>query len=241
MWIDAVRKISEEFRTKLEAPLILSALLYAMAYCSQGTGHDAQYRDAKDASSLKDIPTYRRRSLTGYFIRKFDRASDSLPTEKPSFEHKITALDFTEQLATLPKCTVYADPPYCFVHYSRFYHALETLALYDYPEIQEQGGEVVKGRYREVRHQSPFSIQSQVLGAFHAMFKGVAKSQSNLVLSYANTGMITLKELLELMRKEMLGYQIDSIEVHYDHMTMGRKGDHKRQVREYLITAKLMK
>lgn len=58
---------------------------------------------------------------------------------------------------------------------------------------------------------------------------------------YSRTRIITLKDLLELMRKEMLGYQIESIEVHYDHMTMGRKGDHKREVRVYLITAKLMK
>ena len=215
--------------------------MYAMAYCSQGTGHYAQYRDAKDASSLKDILIYRRRSLTDYFIRKFDQAVAALPAEEPTLKHEITALDFTERLASLPKCTVYADPPYCFVHYSRFYHAIETLALYDYPEIQERGGEVVKGRYREGRHQSPFSIRTKVPGAFRAMFEGVAKSQSNLVLSYSNTGMISLENLLELIRETMLGYEIELTEVDYDHMTMGRKRDRAREVKECFITAKLKK
>ena len=126
LWIDAVKKFADDRKDEPEHAVILASLMYAMAYCSQGTGHFAQYRDAKDESSLRDILIYRRRSLPDYFV-----------------------------------------------HYSRFYHALETLVLYDYPTIQPKGEGLVKGRYREGRHQSPFSIRSQVRGAFEGLFQGI--------------------------------------------------------------------
>lgn len=238
LWIDSLRKVYQENRTLSEAPLILSSLMYAMAYCSQGTGHYAQYRDAKDESSLKDILIYRRRSLPDYFIRKFNMSLENLPSKPTSLNHQITSLDYRERLDTLPQSTIYADPPYCFVHYSRFYHALETLVLYDYPEIQQRNGTHVKGRYREERHQSPFSIRTQVPTAFEELFQGVKTSKSNLVLSYANTGIISLDELLSLAKKSLQGYQLDSQEIDYRHKTMGRKNDHDRQVKECIITAK---
>ncbi|MDB4435912.1 DNA adenine methylase [Akkermansiaceae bacterium] len=238
LWIDSLRKVYQENSTLSEAPLILSSLMYAMAYCSQGTGHYAQYRDAKNESSLKDILIYRRRSLPDYFIRKFNKSLENIPSKPTSLNHQITSLDYRERLDTLPESTVYADPPYCFVHYSRFYHALETLVLYDYPEIQQRNGTHVKGRYREERHQSPFSIRTQVPTAFEELFQGVKTSKSNLVLSYANTGMISLDELLSLAKKSLQGYQLDSQEIDYRHKTMGRKNDHDRQVKECFITAK---
>ncbi|MGJ8697579.1 MAG: DNA adenine methylase [Verrucomicrobiaceae bacterium] len=237
LWIDALRQVYEVRKGEPCASLILSSLMYAMAYCSQGTGHFAQYRDAKNASSLKDILIYRRRSLPEYFARKFDAVFGGLPSEAPVYQHEITRLDFAERLGSLPECTVYADPPYCFVHYSRFYHALETVVLYDYPELQQKSGATVKGRYREGRHQSPFSIRSQVAGAFEALFEGVRKSGSSLVLSYSNTGMIELEELLKIAGGTLAGYRIDYEEIDYDHKTMGRKGDSSREVKECLISA----
>lgn len=238
LWIDSLRKVYQENKILSEAPLILSSLMYAMAYSSQGTGHYAQYRDAKDESSLKDILLYRRRSLPDYFIRKFNQSLVNLPSKSTSLNHQITSLDYRKRLDTLPESTVYADPPYCFVHYSRFYHALETLVLYDYPEIQQRNGTHVKGRYREERHQSPFSIRSQVSMAFEELFQGVKKSHSNLVLSYASTGMISLDDLLLLAKKSLQSYQLDYQEIDYRHKTMGRKNIADREVKECLITAK---
>jgi adenine-specific DNA-methyltransferase len=237
LWIDALREVAERYRSKPIYPAIMSSLMFAMAYASQGTGHYAQYRDAKTNSSHKDILIYRKRSIAQYFQRKYNDVLNYIPDLPVVAPHQSTALDFKDCLRNFGGGTVYADPPYCFVHYSRFYHALETLVLYDFPKLQVQKGKVVKGRYREERHQSPFCIQSKVRGAFEDLFDGVKASGSSLVLSYSNTGMISLDELLEIGRKVLPNRKIEVLTTDHEHMTMGRKEDRQRSVKEGLLLA----
>lgn len=235
LWIDALRQIAERYKGTEFFDVIVSCLMFAMAYTSQGTGHYAQFRDAKTSTSLDDILIYRKRSLTSYFRRKYDEVINWLPKNKPILEHKTTALDYTDCLAQLDGGTVYADPPYCFVHYSRFYHAIETLVLYDYPELQVKGGKVVKGRYRENRHQSPFCIKTQVPTAFENLFKGVQKSGANLVMSYSNTGMISVEEVEEIATKVFKNRKKELLFTNHQHMTLGRLKDRHREVEECLL------
>jgi len=244
IWIDAIKEIADEYKfskriNNSEYQFILSCLMHAMAYCSQGTGHYAQYRDAKTDSSMKDINIYRQKSIKDYFVRKFTSLLEWNINNVKKKQNKIWTLDYKQCLKKLPKCTVYADPPYAFVHYSRFYHAMETLVKYDYPKLQVKNGVLVKGRYREDRHQSPFCIKTQVKGAFTDMFEGVTYSKSNLVLSYSNTAMLELWDLLALAR-DVFGneYEIWAEDTEHSHMTMGRSKDRSRAVKEALIMAK---
>jgi adenine-specific DNA-methyltransferase len=238
VWIDAIRQVAEGYRHQACYALIISTLMYAMAYTSQGTGHYAQYRDAKTDSSMKDISIYRRRDVSYYFRKKFESVLAQLGTERNPFPHKVTSLDYRDCLRQFSGGTVYADPPYCFVHYSRFYHAIETLALYDYPKLQNKNGTVVKGRYRENRHQSPFCIRTQVREAFSEMFAGVRATGSNLVLSYSNTGMITIDEIHELARQHFPERELELLLTNHQHMTLGRQYDRHRDVEECLLLVK---
>lgn len=235
LWIDAIRQIAEEYKNKPYYPVILSSLMFSMAYASQGTGHYAQYRDAKTQSSLRDIIIYRTRSIKDYFVRKYEEVVAYIPKTKILIPHKSTALDYRDCLKSFEGGTVYADPPYCFVHYSRFYHTLETLVLYDFPTLQIQKGSIVKGRYRENRHQSPFCIKTQVHGAFIDLFKGIKQSNSNMVLSYSNTGMITIDELHEISKAVLPDKRIELLTIDHQHMTLGRKEDRQREVKECLL------
>ncbi|UYM18079.1 DNA adenine methylase [Endozoicomonas euniceicola] len=239
IWIDAFREVADEYKGKPVYPVILTSLMYAMAYTSQGTGHYAQYRDAKNIKSMKDIMIYRRRDLTHYFVRKYNDALIDIPATKTNQKHITTSLDFVDCLKSFVGGTVYADPPYCFVHYSRFYHAIETLVKYDYPELQIKGGKLVKGRYREGRHQSPFCIRTKVSKAFRDMFEGVKSTKSNLVLSYSKNGMIDM-DTVEALAVEVFGkdYTLDMVSTDYKHMTLGRQGDRHRDVEECLVLAK---
>ena len=102
-----------------------------------------------------------------------------------------------------------------------------------------KAGKLVKGRYREDRHQSPFCIRTQVKGAFTALFDGVKDSGSDLLLSYSNTGMIEIEELIDLAHQELgNSYKVWVENTDHDHMTMGRKQDRTRAVEESLIIAK---
>jgi adenine-specific DNA methylase len=133
-------------------------------------------------------------------------------------------MDFREALAE-PKLrfeVVYADPPYTRDHYSRYYHALETMCLRDNPVISTAtiGGKVVlsRGLYREERHQSPFCIKSQAPEAFDALCKAVARRGSALVLSYSpfdhsrgERPRVTSVELIErVARQYFRAVEIDS-------------------------------
>jgi len=235
LWIDALREVAERYKENSYFSVILSSLMFAMAYVSQGTGHYAQYRDAKTESSLSDILIYRRRSIVDYFERKYNEIIKSLPTSKPLFKHSATSLDFRNCLDTFQGGVVYADPPYCFVHYSRFYHAIETLILYDYPELQIQKNKIVKGRYRVERHQSPFCIKTKVKSAFEDLFWGVKKSGSNLAMSYSNTGMISIAEIEKMSASIFSDKKIELLTTDHQHMTLGRQNDRHRNVKECLL------
>jgi len=238
LWIDALREVAEKYRHHPVYEIIIASLMFAMAYCSQGTGHYAQYRDAISVSSMKDILIYRKRNIIQYFRRKYLEALSYLTTEPPKYEFCATAKDFADCLESFSGGVIYADPPYCFVHYSRFYHALETLVLYDYPELQVRGDSVVKGRYRIDRHQSPFCIASKVEGAFVDLFSGVSNSDSRLVLSYSDTGMIKLDRMVEIASSIFSGRKLELLTMDHQHMTLGRTGLRHRDVKECLLLIK---
>lgn len=237
-WIDAFREVAERYKQHPIYDVILASLMFAMAYCSQGTGHYAQYRDANSNSSMNDILLYRKRDIVKYFIRKYEETLISLNESAPDHDFGATAKDFVDSLEGFSGGVVYADPPYCFVHYSRFYHALETLVLYDYPELQVRGNSVVKGRYRVDRHQSPFCIASKVEKAFLDLFSGVRASDSGLVLSYSNTGMIELEKMVEIATSVFPSKKLELLTMDHQHMTLGRTGLRHRDVKECLLLVK---
>ncbi|MDQ2088237.1 DNA adenine methylase [Herbivorax sp. ANBcel31] len=232
LWIDAFRFVADKYLYTPIFYIILSSLMFAMSYNSQSTGHYAQYRDATSQSSMDDIAIYRKKSILPFFIKKFKELQSFLGKNK--LGHSIVSMDFSDCLDIIkPNSIIYADPPYCFVHYSRFYHALETLIRYDYPKI------MFKGRYRSDRHQSPFCIKTKVENAFKLMFSKINDKNSNLVLSYSNTGMISLETLLDIANKYLNdNYNIEVLYQEHQHSTMGRKNDKSRNVQESLLMAK---
>lgn len=231
LWIDALRKVALEYVNTPIYYSVLASLMHAMAYNAQSTGHYAQYRDATNEASMGDIVIYRQREILPYFIKKMEELKKSLGRNKHT--HVISSLDYRDCLDSLEEGTlVYADPPYAFVHYSRFYHALETLVKYDFPDV------AFKGRYRNDRHQSPFCRRTEVKFAFEELFKKVAEKKSKLVLSYSNTGMISLDQIVQIGKRELgEDYEIRIKELDYYHSTMGRSDDKLKEVKEYLVVA----
>lgn len=235
VWIDAIASVANEkpYKESFLYPVILGSLMFAMAYCSQSTGHYAQYRGlTKD--NMQDVLFYRRKEILPLFEQKFEALKGHFNgASNTDFNHEVSTTGFLEAIENSEAGSLYyADPPYQFVHYSRFYHALETLTRYDYPEVR------FKGRYRQDRHQSPFCIRTQVKKAFDQMFKAIYAKEGTLVLSYSNSGMITYDEIIALASNRFKNYTIESEELDYEHSTMGRQGDKSREVKEYLIVCR---
>ena len=111
--------------------------------------------------------------------------------QRGDHDHRILKSDYLAALEShcADATVIYADPPYTRDHYSRFYHALETICLGDDPEISTTkiGGRLrlSRGLYRSDRHQSPFCIRSQAPSAFEALFAMVSAHNKPLVLSYS--------------------------------------------------------
>jgi len=232
VWIDSIRAVAEGYIGKPEYYPILSSLIYAMSYVAQSTGHYAQYRDAISESSMRDILIYRNREIWPYFEKKFNELILSLNGN--ALEFKATSRDYLDCIRIIEENSiVYADPPYQSVHYSRFYHILETLVRYDYPKVQ------YKGRYREERHQSPFCKTTTVKKAFEDLFNGVNDKKAHLVISYSDTGLINLNQIKEISSKVLKNkYSCNILEIAHLHSKMGRSDVRNQDVKEYSIIFK---
>ena len=203
-----------------------------MSYASQSTGHFAQYRDVT-RSNVNDILLYRKKDLYSLFEKKLD---ELVHLRIPRNNHTITvkSLDYLDCLRIIHENTiVYADPPYSAVHYSRFYHVIETLVRYDHPHLE------YKGRYRDDRYQSPFDKRKEVAEAFRLLFDAVNERKSHLILSYSDNGLLTNDEILEI-GKQVLGrqYDISMKGKNYIHSKMGRSDKNRLKVNELLFSFK---
>lgn len=232
VWIDSIRAVAEDYKDSAGYYAILSALIFAMSYTSQSTGHFAQYREITP-QNVEDILLYRKKDILSLFVKKLDEIILHLNTT-PINSIVVTSLDYLDCLRIIPENSIiYADPPYSAVHYSRFYHVIETLVRYDHPHLE------YKGRYREDRYQSPFDKRKEVANAFQMLFKAVDERKSHLILSYSDNGLLKYNELLEIGER-LLGTHYDILlqEQNYIHSKMGRSDENRLDVNELLFSFK---
>ena len=125
------------------------------------------------------------------------------------------ALQLASSEPPSPWRAFYADPPYTDDQYSRYYHVHETYSRYDFPSSSG------RGRYRDTRFVSSFSLKRQVEGAFRALFAGCSGSQTPLVLSYPPDGLLTKQGMMitDLMADYFNDIEINCIET--NHSTLG--------------------
>jgi adenine-specific DNA-methyltransferase len=233
--IDSIRyAIDKSLKNKYEKDIALTALIYAYSYCSSSTGHFAQFRDLKDLGSINDVFLYRKRKVWVYFLKKLEELVNFYEYT-PNKNHISLNMDYMEIFKKKDLLDsfdlVYADPPYSFVHYSRFYHATESLIKYDYirPEF--------KGRYRTDRHQSPFCQKLNVEYAFTELFKACSNYEKKVLLSYSDTGMICLEKIIKIA--EFHNFKTKIKKINYNHSTLGREKHKSNLIKEYLISCDL--
>jgi adenine-specific DNA-methyltransferase len=165
----------------------LTALLTSASHCATAPGHFAQFLEPRDASNTKYIVRIRSRSIYDRFLEALDyfEAPNCLDRTR-NFAYNMEATKLVRSLAdTGPGAPViYADPPYSRAQYSRYYHVLETLVAYDYPECTD------KGRYRHDRFQTSFSHRAKVIHAFSDFVDACYDLGSPLYISYPSNGLL---------------------------------------------------
>lgn len=133
--------------------------------------------------------------------------------------------DFTKAIDKLaPGDLVFADPPYSGVHYSRFYHVLETITRGI--EFTPEG----RGRYPSIidRPSSSFSKKSESTFAAKSLIQTCAEKKLSLVLTFptaqASNGLSSL-DFINIGRP--LFSKITIEEVQTDFSTLGGNKKHR--------------
>ncbi|WP_434723662.1 DNA adenine methylase [Mesorhizobium sp. RIZ17] len=137
---------------------------------------------------------------------------------------------------------IYMDPPYGREHYSRYYHVLETIALGDFPKIDNKNTMIRNGRY-----QSLYSIRSLARKAFEALLSNASRQNIPIALSYADDSngdkvanrVMNLASLIEISR--MYYNNVSVINIHdrkYSQFNSGELSSPKRDNSEVLIVAR---
>lgn len=185
--IDCIRYAIEVEQNEIIKSVLFSALFFAMKECVfSKDGHMAQPLD-KDKNSSK-LLKIRSRSIMEKFEEKLLEfgTDDFVISDK---KNKTFNLDFNDLLKDKNTLNdlgfIYADPPYTDMQYSRYYHLLNTLVLYDYPQISLTRGVLSNGLYREGRFQSDLSKKSKATEQINELFRACKENKINIGLSFA--------------------------------------------------------
>lgn len=232
--IDTVREIADSQNLNIKVHL-LAALISAMTNLATTTTHLAQYLKPKNAKTAINVAEKRKRSIRDWIISCLRKAinyplpKNTLVMNQP-FENALRSISN----ARAGQVVIYADPPYFKEHYSRYYHLLDTLVLYDFPELtfNKRINAPTVGLYRKDRIRSDFGLRSEVRNAFQRLITLSYETKSHLVLSYADTSLLDKDEIISIA--ESSGYEATLQTIDLKHSGQGQKNT-KNSVKEFLF------
>lgn len=248
MIIDSLRYAIEKYSIAHYKPILLTALFYAMKECVfSKDGHMAQPLSIEKNQAR--LLTTRAKDVYAPFVKKLKEfSSPSFVTNK--FDNKVFNSDF-KNLFSKGEIKedvgfIYIDPPYTDMQYSRYYHLLNTVSLYDYPDISLFRGKTSKGIYRQDRFQSDVSKKSKALFEFSHLFSFAKENKMNFAFSFAYPENLLLQasnrytaafdDIVFAAEKEYGSNNLKIVSEKYQHSN-NRNKDSKK-VYEYLILGK---
>ena len=140
--IDCIRYAIDTIQSVEDREWVLGVLVVTVsAIASNHAGHFAQPKRVDEKSILKVIE---KRKKSAWL--EFSKRLISIAVESQRYSHNINIINGPWKNAltwlgdlNLSNLVVYLDAPYKRDEYSRYYHVLETIALYDYPASEKKG------------------------------------------------------------------------------------------------------
>ncbi|MBQ6614957.1 MAG: DNA adenine methylase [Thermoguttaceae bacterium] len=239
--IDAIASTIAELKDERQRYVLLAALMTVASSTASSTTHFAQFLTVKSKSTFKNIQEKRRTDIIALFNDILSNFNEEGLLNRPEKKHVCLNLDFEECLQSINidrHTLVYADPPYFKEHYSRYYHILNTMCLYDYPDlaINPQNKEYTIGRYRSDRKISDFGKRANALSAFQRLINTCADKKAALMISYSENSLVNIEELHQLAKTR---YNVSIKRVNLMHSGQGRAAKSKRLVKEFLFQCSL--
>lgn len=246
--IDSIRYSIENIKCKHIQSMLLTSLYFSMKECIfSKDGHMAQPLNI-DKDSVKLI-NLRVKSIYKIFINKVEEflGDKFLIIDK---DNKIFNMELTDIIKQdeIKKSVgfIYADPPYTDMQYSRYYHLLNTVTLYDYDDISLNRGVISKGLYRKQRFQSPLSKRSEAFNQTKLLFEFCKENKIDLGLSFAyprdpknqptDRYTMNIDDIIKLGGDLFGNSNIEVLHEEYEHSN--NRNSSAKKVLEYLIICK---
>ena len=179
--IDFIRRTVESWRsakllTEAEYYALLAGLLEGVPSISNTTGTYGAYLKKWDKRAFADLEMKRLEVLdNGRQNKCFNKDANRLAEE-------------------LEGDILYLDPPYNTRQYASYYHFLETIARYDYPEIHG-----VTGMRPYSAQRSAFCIKGEVCDALEDL---VSKAKfRHIVMSYSTDGLMSAEQIEQVLKR----------------------------------------
>src|SRR5579859_338034 len=176
-WIDALRTCLPT--KEPEQTVALGALLHAASKCAAAPGHTAQpFQPTRSAKPFilqawkKDIAALTMASFVDLAKLFAYKTGSVLTADANDAVENVTQHDL-----------VFIDPPYSGVHYSRFYHVLESIAF------GTAGAVSGVGRYpdREFRPRSRYSLKGESRKALSHLLGKIAEKGAKAIVTFPAT------------------------------------------------------
>lgn len=153
----------------------LASLIRSASRCAASPGHTAQPFQPTEAL-LPHIGLAWRRDV----LVEVERPT-ILMGERHALVRGEAIVEDASQLAGALRDSdlVFLDPPYSDVHYSRFYHVLEAVAIGGYSDVYGAG----RAPKAELRARSRFSLKSQAQAALVELIEKIVASDSCVILT----------------------------------------------------------
>ncbi len=174
LWLDALRNTVPSKEPAMSAAL--AALIHAASQCAASPGHTAQ-PFSPSLGAKEFLYAAWQRSVVGATKNALVKIC-ALHAQKTGKAEVGNANEATNQLQKGD--LVFLDPPYSGVHYSRFYHVLETIAH------GECGAVSGAGRYPPPaeRPRSSYSVTSEATAALEDLLMKIADKEAKAILTF---------------------------------------------------------
>jgi len=174
VWLDALR--SSVPAATPERTVAVACLLHAASKCAASPGHTAQpFQPTRSAKAF--ILQAWKKDITVIAKSSFAELAKMFAQEQGSAQ----TADANDAAEGIRKGDlVFLDPPYSGVHYSRFYHVLESIASGDPGPISGVG------RYpdRAARPRSRYSLKCESQEALSDLLSKIAEKRARAILTF---------------------------------------------------------
>ena len=232
-WLDALRQTLPE--QEPERTVALAAIVCAASQCAAAPGHTAQpFQPTRTAKPFLADAWHRR------VVDYCENALSAISEQCAKVRGRAEVADANEAATAIDKGDLaFIDPPYSGVHYSRFYHVLETIAR---GQCSAVSGE---GRYPapDERPRSRYSLKSESAVALDELFLTVASRGGKAIVTFPQRGCsngLSGKIVLELASKH---FKVEQHWVASKFSTLGGNNDHRnarRSTRELILVLRAL-